>query len=350
MPRGEPLWASRPDMNAMGLFIFAWNNPVKACAARFHDRDGARRGGARCGVNDNGAHRLLWRRPPQGGAAIRGGPGVLVDALSKGNGGPVTIWRQVELKVGRVGHGGLLWFKKKGFAGEPRCPYGGVMLVLGLDTALQRCSVAIIRGDEVLADESVGMERGHAERLAPMAAAALAKAGVSISDLSRVGVVVGPGGFTGVRVALSFARGLGVGTGIPIVGVTSLAALAAPDWEEGLVAPVIDARRGQVYAALYGQGGEIIMSPFVSEPKEVLQKLEDKAAGRKVRVLGSGAGLVVVGPAGWSVSEESQQIDARIVARLAANAPSPDGPPPPLYLRAPDAKPGKPGLFDSAVL
>lgn len=224
------------------------------------------------------------------------------------------------------------------------------MLVLGLDTALQRCSVAIIRGDEVLADESVGMERGHAERLAPMAAAALAKAGVSISDLSRVGVVVGPGGFTGVRVALSFARGLGVGTGIPIVGVTSLAALAAPDWEEGLVAPVIDARRGQVYAALYGQGGEIIMSPFVSEPKEVLQKLEDKAAGRKVRVLGSGAGLVVVGPAGWSVSEESQQIDARIVARLAANAPSPDGPPPPLYLRAPDAKPGKPGLFDSAVL
>ncbi|MFC2951160.1 tRNA (adenosine(37)-N6)-threonylcarbamoyltransferase complex dimerization subunit type 1 TsaB [Marinicaulis aureus] len=253
------------------------------------------------------------------------------------------------MKFCRIGHGGLLCFNKKGFAGERRCAYGGVMLVLGLDTALQRCSVAIIRGDEVLADESVGMERGHAERLAPMAAAALAKAGVSIGDLSRVGVVVGPGGFTGVRVALSFARGLGVGTGIPVVGVTSLAALAAPHWAQELVAPVIDARRGQVYAALYGRGGEIILPPFVSEPKEALKKLQDKAADRSVRVLGSGARLLGPAPAGWSVSEAREEIDARIVALLAAKAPAPDGPPAPLYLRAPDAKPGKPGLFDGAA-
>ncbi|WP_375204637.1 tRNA (adenosine(37)-N6)-threonylcarbamoyltransferase complex dimerization subunit type 1 TsaB [Hyphococcus sp.] len=223
------------------------------------------------------------------------------------------------------------------------------MLVLGLDTALQRCSVAIIRGDDVLADESVGMERGHAERLAPMAASALAKAGVSIANLTRVGVVVGPGGFTGVRVALSFARGLGVGTGIAIVGVTSLAALAAEHWNDGLTAPIIDARRGQVYAALYAEGGDILLPPFVAEPKEVMKIIAEKVAGRPVQVIGSGAGLIGAASATWAVSDGREEIDARIVARLAAAAPAPDGPPRPLYLRPPDAKPGKPGLFESAA-
>ncbi len=221
------------------------------------------------------------------------------------------------------------------------------MLVMGLDTALQRCSVAILRGDDVLADESVGMERGHAERLAPMAAAALAKAGVSLGDLDRIGVIVGPGGFTGVRVALSFARGLGVGTGIPIVGVTSLAALAAPHWDEGPTAAVVDARRGQVYAGLYGPRGTIFAPPFVSEPKESLKILADKAAGAAVRVVGSGAGLLGPAPAGWNLSDGREEIDAKWVAQLAAAAPLPEGPPAPLYLRLPDAKPGKPGLFGS---
>ena len=222
------------------------------------------------------------------------------------------------------------------------------MLVMGLDTALQHCSVAILRGDAVLGDESIGMERGHAERLAPMAAAALAKAGVSIRDLDRIGVVVGPGGFTGVRVALSFARGLGVGTGIPVVGVTSLAALAAPHWVHGLTAPVIDARRGQVYAGLYGPDGEIILPPHVSEPKGALKKIAEAAEGRPLRVVGSGAGLLGDVPADWMVSDGGEAIDASEVARLAAAAPAPQGPPAPLYLRAPDAKPGKPGIFDGA--
>ncbi len=218
------------------------------------------------------------------------------------------------------------------------------MLVMGLDTALKRCSVAILRGGEVLADESLGLERGHAEYLAPMAAAALSKAGIAVRDLDRVGVVVGPGGFTGVRVALSFARGLGVGTGLPIVGVTSLAALAAP-LEASLAAPVIDARRGQVYAALYGPGGEVLLPPFVSEPEKALEKLRERAADAAVMLVGSGAGLLGPVPAGWAI-EGAEDIDAKAVARLAAAAPVPQGPPAPLYLRAPDAKPGRPSPFE----
>ncbi len=222
------------------------------------------------------------------------------------------------------------------------------MLIMALDTALQRCSVAILRDSDVLADESVHMERGHAEHLAPMAATALATAGVSIGDLDRVGVVIGPGGFTGVRVALAFARGLGVGTGLPIVGVTSLAALAAGAGCAGAVAPVVDARRGQVYAALYGESGEVLAAPFVAEPKEALKMLGVGAGDERVSLVGSGAGLLPGPPSHWPMATGSTEIDAKIVARLAAKAPAPDAPPAPLYLRAPDAKPGKPGLFESA--
>ncbi|WDI32676.1 tRNA (adenosine(37)-N6)-threonylcarbamoyltransferase complex dimerization subunit type 1 TsaB [Hyphococcus flavus] len=214
------------------------------------------------------------------------------------------------------------------------------MLVMGLDTALQRCSVAILSNGAVLADVSSAMERGHAEHLAPMAANALRQAGARVRDLGRVGVVVGPGGFTGVRVGLSFVRGLGVGTGIEIVGVTSLAALAAniaPDTD--LIAPVIDARRGQVYAAVYDTCGSVIVPPFVAAPADAKKKIDAVKEARMVTFAGSGAPLIDP-----SLSGEAE-IDAKAVARLAAAASAPSAPPAPLYLRAPDAKPGRPSVF-----
>jgi tRNA threonylcarbamoyladenosine biosynthesis protein TsaB len=222
------------------------------------------------------------------------------------------------------------------------------MLVMGLDTALQRCSVAIVRDGETLAHEAIGMEKGHAERLAPMAAAALQNAKIAVADLDRIGVVTGPGGFTGVRVALSFARGLAVGTGVPVAGISSLAALAAAvddANENDLIAAVIDARRGQVYAGLYdGKIGERL-APFVATPDEALQKILGKADGRNVVLTGTGAELIA-GPENWKRSAAPDQIDATIVARLAALSPQPGSPPAPVYLRPPDAKPPRPGLFE----
>ena len=101
------------------------------------------------------------------------------------------------------------------------------MISMGIDTALRHCSVAIVNDGDVLADLSEALERGHAERLAPMVVAALEAANLNISDLDRVGVVTGPGGFTGIRVGLSFARGLAIGSPIEVAGISSLRALAA---------------------------------------------------------------------------------------------------------------------------
>lgn len=225
------------------------------------------------------------------------------------------------------------------------------MLVMGLDTALQRCSVAILRDGVVLAERSVGMERGHAEHLAPMAKTVLDEAGVSVTDLDRVGVVVGPGGFTGVRVALSFARGLVIGTDVPAVGVTSLAALAGnvAAAEGAVIASVIDARRGQVYAALYDSDLNEMLRPFVATPKEAFVLLKDAAASAPVIMVGTGAGLLGEPPSGWSSPDAPDQIDARVVARLACGAPLQSGPPRPLYLRPPDAKPPKPSAMKKAT-
>jgi tRNA threonylcarbamoyladenosine biosynthesis protein TsaB len=217
------------------------------------------------------------------------------------------------------------------------------MLVMGLDTALQRCSVAILRDGAVVGDQSVDMARGHAEHLAPMAAAALGEAGVKIADLDRIGVVVGPGGFTGVRIALSFARGLAIGVDIDVVGITSLAALAGNARDAGadeLIAPIIDARRGQVYAALYEQSGLCRLQPFVSDPEQALRQLSDAAQSAKIIAIGSGASLLP--PGVWRQSQGDAQINAKIVAALAAEAAPPFGRPPPLYLRGPDAKPAAP--------
>ncbi len=219
---------------------------------------------------------------------------------------------------------------------------------MGLDTSLQCCSVAILRDGAVVADQSLAMERGHAEHLAPMAARALAEAGIAVRDLDRIGVVVGPGGFTGVRVGLSFARGLAIGTGLDVVGITSLAALAEniesaePD---ALVAPVIDARRGQLYAGLYRRGGAVLIAPFVATPEHVSERLQKAAGAQPVSLVGSGAAQIARKRRQWIDSGLPEQISAKYVARRAAATPPPEGPPGPLYLRAPDAKPPKPSRF-----
>lgn len=220
------------------------------------------------------------------------------------------------------------------------------MLVLALDTALKSCSVAILDGPRPLADFRERLEKGHAERIAPMTMAALAEAGVRVRDLDRVGVVVGPGAFAGVRVGVAFARGLILGTGLDVVGVDTLAALAAAvsTEPETCIAPVVDARRGGVYAALYRSDLSVLAPPFVASPEDARARLAANAGGARIALAGDGAALIAP-HTDFFLAEAAVDIDAKTIARLAARAPAPAGPPSPLYLRPPDARPSAPSPF-----
>ncbi|HXI86015.1 MAG TPA: hypothetical protein VNH64_01045, partial [Parvularculaceae bacterium] len=103
-----------------------------------------------------------------------------------------------------------------------------------------------------------------------------------------------------------------------------------------LVAPVVDARRGQVYAALYGPTGDIREAPFVAAPDEAITRLQRAARGASFRLCGDGAPLLSgLAPL---IAAADDQIDPKIVARFAATGPAPARPPSPLYLRPPDAQ------------
>jgi tRNA threonylcarbamoyladenosine biosynthesis protein TsaB len=206
------------------------------------------------------------------------------------------------------------------------------MIVLGLDTCLSACSVAVRDGERVLASASEVMARGHQERLAPMAQRVMAEAGIAFDRLERIGVTVGPGSFTGLRVGVAFAKGLASALDLPAVGVGSLEALAAE--ADGLVFAAIDARRGQVYLQGF-EGGKPVMAPDVLAVETAAARLVELAMGRPLTLVGSGAPLLAeVAPGAAVILAEGA--DARQVARLAAAKPV--TPLKPLYLRAPDAR------------
>src|SRR5262245_29022414 len=137
------------------------------------------------------------------------------------------------------------------------------MLVLALSTSTPRASVALVEGDRVLADLSRDDPRGHAEHLFAMIDAALEAAGRSRSNVDLVACDIGPGSFTGVRIAVASAKGIAVGLGVPLAGVVSLEAMAAHARSTcsptTLVAAAIDAKKGELYIAVYD--GETVLLP-----------------------------------------------------------------------------------------
>ncbi len=206
------------------------------------------------------------------------------------------------------------------------------MLVLGLDTCLSVCSVAVLDGERVLASAREGMARGHQERLAPMARDVMAQAGLAFDRLDRIAATVGPGSFTGLRVGLAFAKGLALALGKPAVGIGTLEALAAE--AAGLVFPAIDARRGQLYLQAF-EDGRALMAPDAVTAEVAAARIAELSQGRPFSLVGSGAALLAdFAPSATFI--EAEGADARAVARLAQGR-SP-GPLKPLYLRAPDAK------------
>src|SRR5262249_5914449 len=141
----------------------------------------------------------------------------------------------------------------------------GPMRILAIDTALEACAAGVVETpDRVLAQESAAMARGHAEALMPLLARVMDQARLRFHHLDRIGVTVGPGSFTGLRVGIAAARGIALASGKPAVGVSTLAAFASPylaAGEKQTVAAVVDARHDHVYFEMFGPGGRILITP-----------------------------------------------------------------------------------------
>jgi tRNA threonylcarbamoyladenosine biosynthesis protein TsaB len=206
------------------------------------------------------------------------------------------------------------------------------VIVLGLDTCLNACSVAVLDDGRVIAHAAEVMARGHQERLAPMAEAVMREAGLGFAQLDRVGVTVGPGSFTGLRVGVAFAKGLAQALSVPVVGVGALEALAAE--AEGLVVAAIDARRDQLYLQGF-EAGRPLMAPDVLPVATAVARLAELAQDRPLTLVGSG-GPLLAEAAPHATLRPAEGADARHVARIAGGKAV--TPLRPLYLRAPDAR------------
>lgn len=196
------------------------------------------------------------------------------------------------------------------------------MNLLAIETATEACSVALLH-DDALIDRSELAPRRHAELVLPMAEDLLAEAGIARKQLDAIAVGQGPGAFTGVRLAISVAQGLALALGIPVVPVSSLAALAmqAPNNGAATLA-AIDARRGEIYAGTFRFGSDGLMGPLGLEHVLPASDLILPQA-ETWNVLGTGWGAYgeairerLPSPPRWADGDRYPQ--ARDVARLAA--------------------------------
>lgn len=222
------------------------------------------------------------------------------------------------------------------------------MRVLAVDTALGATSVALVdaAANRVLAEESAVMERGHAEALVPMVQRVVAAAGLGFPAIDRYAVTIGPGSFTGLRIGISAARAFALAHAKPVVGVSTLAAFAAPvifGAEPVPVASAIDARHGMIFFQFLGAGGRPVVPAGLVSLEDAARKLGD-------------ARNVFVGDAAEKLARAKKETmpDFRItetmirplpapeivwVARLGAAADPASAPARPLYLREANVTP-----------
>ncbi|MCC3244285.1 tRNA (adenosine(37)-N6)-threonylcarbamoyltransferase complex dimerization subunit type 1 TsaB [Methylocystis sp. WRRC1] len=215
------------------------------------------------------------------------------------------------------------------------------MRILAIDTALPAVSACVLDHDaeEPIASERLEMERGHAEALLPLIERVMSKVEGGFASIDRVAVAVGPGSFTGIRIGLAAGQAIALACKAEIVGVSTLAALAAPlilESFEGVVAAAIDARHGKVYVAAFGPDGRALLTPRRAGAHEALRALGDGP----LLLIGSGAELLAKeararGVAVKIVGEQASP-DISYVARLGLAAQPETAPARPLYLKEPD--------------
>ena len=221
------------------------------------------------------------------------------------------------------------------------------MNILALDTSMGACSAALLAGDgaaRTLALREALMARGHAEALMPMVAEVMQESGTAFADLDLIAATVGPGSFTGVRIAIAAARGLALVTHAGLFGTDSLSVIARSALASGEVgaapfAVAVDARRSMLYLGLYDAAGRKLEGPLLIAPDEALALLPPNLR----LAAGSGAELLAAAGArqGRSVAATLPELQpsAAALAEIAAASRETSPALRPLYLRPPDARP-----------
>jgi len=188
--------------------------------------------------------------------------------------------------------------------------------ILALDASSAACSVALVRGGQTLAWREAPMDRGHAEALMPLVMVALGEAGLAFGDLAKIAVGVGPGSFTGIRIALAAARGIGLAARRPVVGIDSFNAVAAaiPPGEIAgrSLLVVIESKRTELFGQYFDAALQVLGEPLVL-PAEAL--LQHRPAGALL-LAGDGAARLPAS-ADTMRARSPGRPDARAIARLA---------------------------------
>lgn len=164
------------------------------------------------------------------------------------------------------------------------------MRILGLDSATNVASVAVVEDDKLLAEMIFNTSKTHSQRLMPMLAWMLNEAQLELKDLDGLAVAVGPGSFTGLRIGLATIKALAYVQGLPILAVPTLDGLAANlEGTEGLVCPILNARKGEVYAAVYrwnGSSQERMSGYWALSPEKLIERL--RSYQEQITFLGDG--------------------------------------------------------------
>lgn len=223
--------------------------------------------------------------------------------------------------------------------------------MVGFDTATADTAVCAARGSEILHEERLGLGEDGSPRHSTALLAGIERAAAAAGGWSEVAAIAvgrGPGSFVGIRIGLATARGLAVSTGLPVTGVCTLDALGRALVESSAAsAPrclaLLDARRGEVFAALYADSGERLWEPFVAPPEALGERLAELPA--PPRAAGSGAVRFrhELASRGVDVPDDGDPVH-RVAGRhvcalaaLAAGGEDDDGVAP-IYLRVPDAQ------------
>jgi tRNA threonylcarbamoyladenosine biosynthesis protein TsaB len=222
-------------------------------------------------------------------------------------------------------------------------------VVLGFDTATPDTVVALTADDadplELRHAPAPGERPGHAAQLLPLASALLERAGLRFADITRIGAGVGPGTFTGLRIGVATARALAQGSGADVAAVSTLEALASAAGHDGPVLAVLDARRGEAFAAAYAPNGEQLIAAVAVKPEALPGLVADRPEPPDAW-LAVGNGAVAfraqLEPAAIAVPADghpSHRVSAVAICRLASTAPpTPRDSLVPEYVRLPDAE------------